>query len=58
MDEFKPGDVVKFKSGGPLMTVSHVFQDAGQVFANCVWLLNGSARHGKGTFAVITLQKV
>ena len=56
--DLKAGDVVKFKSGGASMTVSSVFEDAGEVLADCVWLLNGSAKHGKGTFPVATLQKI
>jgi uncharacterized protein YodC (DUF2158 family) len=31
--EFKPGDNVRVKSGGPLMTI----QKIGVEFANCTW---------------------
>ena len=34
MSEFKAGEVVELKSGGPLMTVERVTEDG---YVNCVW---------------------
>lgn len=36
-DEFQKGDVVKLKSGGPLMTVSSVGDQWGETKVWCVW---------------------
>ena len=38
-DQFKPGDVVKLKSGGPKMTVDSVgtFLPGDDIQAKCVW---------------------
>ena len=38
-EEFKPGDVVKLKSGGPRMTVDDVdvYMSGGKPQAKCVW---------------------
>jgi uncharacterized protein YodC (DUF2158 family) len=35
MSNFKPGDTVRMKSGGPLMTVSHIRQQDGEIW--CEW---------------------
>jgi uncharacterized protein YodC (DUF2158 family) len=38
--EFKPGDVVKLKSGGPKMTIEKIgprSSDNTEVVASCVW---------------------
>ncbi len=40
--EFKPGDIVRLKSGGPAMTVESVGQDG----INCVWF-DGKRRLAK-----------
>ena len=37
--KFKTGDVVKLKSGGPIMTVTNV---AGTDAVNCVWFDNNN----------------
>jgi uncharacterized protein YodC (DUF2158 family) len=36
-DQFKPGDVVKLKSGGPAMTVSRVGEVNGKPTVWCDW---------------------
>ena len=43
MDEFKAGDVVVLKSGGPSMTVRSVFMHATDrvPIAECTWFLDG-----------------
>lgn len=40
MTEFKVGDVVRLKSGGPSMTVVG-FQKTHPSMASCVWFLSG-----------------
>lgn len=35
--EFKVGDLVRIKSGGPPMTVTSVSKLSGSVSINCVW---------------------
>jgi len=34
---FKPGDVVRLKSGGPVMTITDVGKDSGVPTAWCTW---------------------
>jgi uncharacterized protein YodC (DUF2158 family) len=36
-DEFKAGEVVKLKSGGPKMTVSHIGNEYDPRAVYCVW---------------------
>jgi len=45
-EEFKPGDVVQLKSGGPKMTVDTVaaFMSGGNPQAKCVWF-DGTKRY-------------
>lgn len=58
---FKPGDTVRVKSGGPIMTVEEV-EDHDRVF--CTWMDTikkaGSVSHRKqgDHFAVVTLEAV
>ena len=41
MNEIKPGDVVKLKSGGPAMTVRDVGNDmSGQLMVYCTWFVD------------------
>ena len=35
--KFKVGDVVKLKSGGPIMTVAEVTEDEHRVQVHCTW---------------------
>lgn len=37
MSNFKPGDVVQLKSGGPLMTIENVGNYGGVAKAHCQW---------------------
>jgi uncharacterized protein YodC (DUF2158 family) len=42
MNEFKPGDVVVLKSGGPAMTVESIGRsEDGQPRARCTWFEGG-----------------
>lgn len=43
MSQFKPGDVVQLKSGGPKMTVHHIHGD-GDV--TCDWFIGHEQRTG------------
>lgn len=54
-EKFEPGDVVRLKSGGPAMTVSHhgTADNADDVM--CEWFV-GSARSQK-VFTAATLEK-
>jgi uncharacterized protein YodC (DUF2158 family) len=44
MADFKVGDVVHLKSGGPAMTIEEIgdysLDDSGTLSANCVWFEN------------------
>lgn len=40
---FKPGDVVRLKSGGPLMTVELAHQSGGRHIVNCIWFSDPNA---------------
>lgn len=37
MAEFKPGDVVHLKSGGPTMTVTRMEDEYGTMKVSCTW---------------------
>lgn len=52
--EFKPGDVVVLKSGGPDMTISSI--DEGQK-ASCYWFNGVDGPHYK-QLALVVLKKV
>jgi uncharacterized protein YodC (DUF2158 family) len=51
MEEFKPGDVVQLRSGGPFMTVSSV----GGEQVTCVWF-EKTKQHG-GVFNAAAIAK-
>ncbi|BDU19971.1 DUF2158 domain-containing protein [Dyella sp. GSA-30] len=53
MSEFKIGDTVQLKSGGPAMTVSEL-QEGGRVF--CEWFDN-KENHQERSFVASTLDK-
>ena len=48
---FKPGDVVRLKSGGPLMTVHAVNPDGETV--QCVWFVDKKQQFGE--FMIVAL---
>ena len=52
--EFKPGDVVRLKSGGPAMTVTAIGEDGGETKAFCVWF-EGTEQH-QGTFVLAAIE--
>jgi uncharacterized protein YodC (DUF2158 family) len=53
-EQFKPGDVVELKSGGPKMTVEEVDEEAGGVF--CTWFDEGNQPQQRN-FIAATLKK-
>lgn len=53
---FEIGNVVTLKSGGQKMTVVALFTEDEIDFANVVWCLGGSAKHGRGTFPTAALE--
>lgn len=54
-DEFKLGDVVQLKSGGPQMTVSHLYTTTKQERrAQCEWFVDGKKQYDN--FPVSSLQ--
>jgi len=46
-DEFKIGDVVQLKSGGPKMTVTLVADDYGTPMVWCIWFVGTKEQTGK-----------
>ena len=55
MSDFKKGDTVKLKSGGPLMTVANPQSTNGTVYV--VWFAHGNQSDVKsGNFAPETLE--
>ena len=55
--EFKVGDVVQLKSGGPLMTVTYVGEQDGAPRVWCSWFVNNT-KEEKGTFPPAALTAV
>lgn len=49
MEELKPGDIVKLKSGGPLMTISEAVYDLGVLTDKwlCKWFENNKLLSGE-----------
>lgn len=46
MNEIKPGDVVRLKSGGPAMTVRELANDtSGQLMVFCTWFVDNKPQH-------------
>ncbi len=50
--EFKIGDTVQLKSGGPIMTVEHIDEDN---YASCVWFEKSDLK--RNAFAAAVLSK-
>jgi uncharacterized protein YodC (DUF2158 family) len=46
MAEFKPGETVRLKSGGPLMTVKSISASSGDVW--CEWFDDKDVPQGRG----------
>lgn len=46
MADFKPGDLVRLKSGGPLMTVRAVNHDDGDTTVFCDWFVQQDGKSG------------
>lgn len=55
-EEFKPGDVVQLKSGGPKMTVKKIEMWNSVMSANCDWFENADVKYE--LFPVTSLKKV
>ena len=56
MDEqFKVGDVVRLKSGGPKMTITAIGDHLGEQKAWCSWF--DGTKELKGTFTIGALEK-
>ncbi len=51
--DFKPGDIVKLKSGGPKMTVSEIIEDEEVI---CKWFVQDE--FFEKTFEIIALTKI
>ena len=52
---FNPGDVVRLKSGGPIMTVD---KDNGAGKLWCIWFVSGTEEPKSSLFPPDTLEKV
>jgi uncharacterized protein YodC (DUF2158 family) len=52
---FKPGDVVRLRSGGPVMTVESIGSMVSADSVNCVWF--EKTKQMSGSFAPATLAK-
>ena len=46
MSEMKPGDTVRLKSGGPLMTVKAIVKSTGEIW--CEWFGDKEELKGRG----------
>lgn len=53
MNDFKPGDTVQLKSGGPVMTIESMEAGEGVTYALCVWFVKDETK--RGNFATYTL---
>lgn len=58
MPDFKIGDVVRLKSGGPLMTVTYVGEEEGELIAVCVWFRNRDSDREQDGFPPESLEKI
>jgi uncharacterized protein YodC (DUF2158 family) len=47
MSEFKPGDIVRLKSGGPPMVVDEVEKKANIVIVACLWFDEAQLEDGE-----------
>jgi len=53
-EEFKAGDTVRLKSGGPAMTVNWVADEQGTMAAYCTWF--AGTKKESATFPVTSLK--
>ena len=56
IDEIKEGDIVRFKSGGPKMTVTSIGQRLGVMTAWCTWSDGG--KNQREAFPLESLRRV
>jgi uncharacterized protein YodC (DUF2158 family) len=57
--EFKVGDIVQLKSGGPIMTVTNSAHDMqGTVCVACVWYIGASGNEIKNVFPATALKAI
>ena len=58
-EEFKEGDIVQLKSGGPSMTIADIddygMEGSGHTQAKCVWFENTKKR--EGVFELFALKR-
>ena len=57
MSDFKVGDVVQLKSGGPTMTIQRMYPDSTPPDAKCKWFDKNSATKEEG-FALESLIRI
>ena len=57
MDEINIGSVVELRSGGPIMTVGHIFENDGGSFATCNWFDTNNRPHAE-TYPIESLRLV
>lgn len=60
MQKFKPGDVVKLKSGGPSMTIggySAVASGESSTIVMCRWFVRNKAEHGNFDEVMLVLEE-
>lgn len=55
--EFKPGDVVRLKSGGPKMTIAFKYVNDDNNYM-CTWWVETTSQFGEKSFEGATLVKV
>jgi uncharacterized protein YodC (DUF2158 family) len=53
-EEFKAGDTVQLKSGGPIMTADWVANEYGTMSARCTWFI--ANKKESATFPVTSLK--
>ncbi len=56
VSEFKAGDVVQLKSGGPKMTIDKLVTWQGVASAACDWFVGSAQEQQSGTFALTSLK--
>ena len=55
MSDIKEGDTVRLKSGGPLMTVNHLRDIEGTLYAHCTWFVGKEQK--SGDFPTTSIEK-